>query len=1059
MLNIKGSIQRIAILTLVLASLSSIAQTTAEDKKVPAVNQGSGLTVTGTIKDGATGKPAPGVGIIVIGFSAAISDDQGSFTLKVPDYDALVQVTGEGFETRVVPLKGRKTIEVLLNDETHENMYQSVQMPNGTTMKSDITASVTGRETDGGWTSPMEIPDAFLQGKVAGLNSVRRSGTPGVGANMFLRGFTSLYATNKPLLVIDDMIYDYNDYGESIIANNYTNPLALIDVKDIQDVTVLKDASSIYGTKGANGVIIVTTSRAKQQATKIDFGAYYGVNFAPGKMPVMNASDYRIYLSDVLQARGWSSSDINSQPYMNDNTAGTDYYATHNNTDWQGKVMENSINSNYYIKVTGGDNIATYALSMGYMKNEGVVRGTDLSRYNTRFNANLNFTQKFTGTANLSFTYNEQNLKDLGIAPGTNPIYLGLVKSPLFTDREVNAEGKVSPNLADADMLGISNPKAVVDEMLAYNKYYRFYGSFGFKYKFNNNFAAGTLIGITYDKVRENVFIPRKGISNDTLSNAVIDSRMGTQVKRLYTLFTDTKLSYTKQSAVHGVNANIGFRYQNNSADQLYALGFNSATDELVSVQNGLNALRQVGGGVGEWSWINVYSNVDYHYKHKFFAGISAAFDASSRFGEQATEGLKLGDVPVAVMPAVNLAWLVSSEHFMANSGISLLKLRASASKSGNDDIGNYSARRTYRSQNLLGMQGLLRSGIGNPYLQWENVARLNFGVDLGLWNDRVQFTADLWSNKTTKMLTYKSVESIFGFDQVLTNDGEMKTNGVDLSLIVRAINKPKLKWDISANATTFKNEVLSIPGESFTTNYAGATLLTKEGQAASQFYGLTTNGVFASAAEAATSGLMRKAKDGSLVPFGGGDVIFNDLNGDKIIDINDRSVLGNAQPDWVGGINNKVMWDRFTFQALLTFTMGGQVYNYLRQQLESAGGVENQLQSVANRWRADGQVTNTPKATWGDPMGNAGFSDRWIEDGDYLRLRSLSVDYLVPLKNTRFIKDITVYAAGYNLLTFTNYLGFDPEFSANPSVFAQGIDTGLEPVYKSVMFGVKIGL
>ncbi len=1059
MLNIKGYIKKFAVPVLMLACFTSMAQQETGDKKAPVAGTDNVQTITGVLKDGATRKPASGVRVIVKGFSAAITDDQGSFTLKVPDYNALLEVSGEGFQTRVVPLKGRSTLEILLNDETHENMYQTVQMPAGATKKSDIAASVSGHETDGGWTSPMEIPDAFMQGRVAGLNAIRRSGTPGVGANLFLRGFTSLYATNKPLIVIDDMIYDYNDYGESIIANNYTNPLALIDVKDIQDVTVLKDATSLYGTKGANGVILITTSRAKQQATKIDFGAYYGVNFAPKKLPVMGASDYRIYLSDVLQARGWSSSVISSQPYMDDNTANPDYYATHNNTDWQSRVMENSLNSNYYIKVTGGDNIATYALSMGYMKNEGVIRGTDLSRYNTRFNANLNFSQKFTGTANLSFTYNEQNLKDLGISPATNPIYLGLVKSPLFTDREVNAEGKISPNLADADMLNISNPVAVVDEMQAYNKFYRFFGSFGFKYRFNNQFAASTLIGITYDKVRENIFIPRKGISNDTTSNAVIDSRMGTQVKRLYTLFTDTRLSYTRQSALHGLNANIGFRFQNNTADQLYAKGFNSATDELVSVQNGLNALRQVGGGVGEWSWINVYANADYHYRHRFFAGISAAFDASSRFGEQAAGGFALGDVPVAVMPAINLAWLVSSEKFMAQSGISFLKLRASASKAGNDDIGNYSARQTYSSQNLLGMQGLVRSGIANPYLQWENVTRLNLGADLGLWNDRIQFTFDFWNNKTSRMLTYKPVESIFGFDRVLTNDGEMKTRGIDLSLTVRAINTAKLKWDISANATTSKNEVVSLPGESFTTHYAGATLLTREGEAASQFYGLTTNGVFASASEAAASGLMRKAKDGSLIPFGGGDVRFNDLNGDKIIDNSDRSVIGNAQPKWVGGIHNKVNWDRFSFQALLTFSMGGEVFNYMRQQLESAGGVENQLLSVANRWRADGQVTHMPKATWQDPMGNAEFSDRWIEDGAYLRLRSLSAAYDVPVKNTKFIKDINVYMAGYNLLTFSRYLGFDPEFSANPAVFAQGIDTGLEPVYKSVMFGVKIGL
>lgn len=1026
---------------------------------VPSQAEDSMRTISGTIIDASSGKGAAGVGISVDGFSAAFSDASGNFSLKVPDYFATVRVSGEGLQTRLLPLKGRKTISIKVNDESHESVYEQLEMPNGKLLKAYSPSAAIGAQAYNTWANPMEMPDAFLQGKASGLNSIRRSGTPGAGANLFLRGFTSLYATNKPLLIIDGMIFDYNDYGESIIANNYTNPLSLIDVKDIMDVTVLKDAASIYGTKGANGAIIVTTTRAKQQATKIDFGAYFGMNFAPENLPVMGANDYRLYLSDVLQARGWNSSSLNAQPYMDDDKANPMYYATHNNTDWQKKVMENSGSSNYYIKVTGGDNIATYALSMGYMKNEGVLKGTDLSRYNTRFNANMNFSQKFTGTANLSFTYNEQNLKDQGIANTTNPIYLGLVKSPLFTDREVNEEGVVSPNHADTDLFDVSNPSAVVDLMQAYNRFYRFYGSFGFKYKFNNRFAASTMVGVTYDKVRETVFIPRKGISNDTTSNAVLDSRMSTQVKRLYSLFTDTRLTFEQRMGNHNLGANLGFRYQHNKADQLFALGFNSATDELVSVQNGVNALRQVGGGVGEWSWINIYGNLDYSFRNKLFLNFSAAMDASSRFGNQAEEGIKIGDHPYAVMPSLTGAWLLSSENFMANSMFSFLKLRAGISKTGNDDIGNYSWRQTYASQNLLGMQGLLRSGIANPTLQWEDVARLNVGLDAGILNDRIQISVDFWKNKTSKMLTYQPVESVFGFKEVLTNGGEMESNGLDLSLNFRAINKPNLKWDISANASTYKNKVTQVPGNQFITEFAGATLLTAEGQAASQFYGLTTNGVYASDAEALASGLSRKMKDGSLAPFTGGDVRFNDLNGDHIIDNADRSVLGNAQPDWYGGINNRVSWRRFTFQALITYAAGGEIYNQIRHQLESASGTNNQLLSVANRWRVDGQSTNMPKATWGDPMGNAEFSDRWIEDGSYLRLRSLSAEYEVPVKNQKFIKNINVYATGYNLLTFTEYLGYDPEFSAGTSVFAQGIDVGFQPVHRSVIFGVRLGL
>jgi TonB-linked SusC/RagA family outer membrane protein len=1050
---------RIAIsLIFSLGALFVEAQEATGGNKGSAHEQGSKV-VSGTIVDAATGKGASGARVSVTGFSAAICDEQGKFTLKVPDYNALIKVEGEGFQTRNIHLKGRTSIKVELNDESHESMYEQVVTPVGKSLRSDVSSSVSASQVTNSWNNPAEIPDAFLQGRVAGLNAVRRSGTPGVGANLFLRGFNSLYATNKPLLIIDDMVYDYNDYGESIIANNYTNPLSLIDIKDIQNVTVLKDASSIYGTKGANGAIIVTTTRAKQQATRIDFGAYYGANFAPNSLPVMNAEEYRLYMSDVMQARGLSNTEINALPYMDDSKTNPLYYATHNNTDWQSKIYNQSFTSNYYINVTGGDNIATYALSMGYLKNEGVVKNTDLSRYNTRFNAELNFSQRFTGSANLAFTYNEQNLMDQGIAPATNPIYLSLIKSPLFAEREINAEGAVSPNLADADMFNVSNPSAVVDKMRANNQYYRFFGSFGFKYRFNKGFSASTLIGITYDKVRENVFVPRKGVSNDTVFNAVIDSRMATQVKRLYTIFNDTRGSYTKNFGSSSLNANLGVRYQHNRADQIFALGFNSATDELISVQNGVNALRQVGGGVGEWAWLNFYGNVDYQIKNKYFFGFNIAADGSSRFGSQTEEGAQIFGNPFAINPSLSAAWLVSGENFMANSGISFLKVRATVAKTGNDDIGNYSARQTYRSQNLLGMQGLLRSGIANPALQWENVTRMNAGVDVGIFNDRVQFSADLWKNNTTQMLVYTPIESIFGFNEVLTNDGGMQTTGIDLNLNVRIINKTNLKWDLGFNASTFKNEITKVPNDRFLTQFAGATILTAKGQTAAQFYGLTTNGIFSTDAEALASGLKRKMADGSLVPFGGGDVSFTDRNGDGIIDDNDRTVLGSSVPSWFGGFNNRIAWKRFTLEVLFTFSAGLEVYNQLRHQLESASGTNNQLKSVVNRWRIDGQTTNTPRATWGDPMGNAAFSDRWIEDGSYLRMRTLSLQYDLPLKNQKFFKNMSFYATGNNLLTFTSYLGYDPEFSANPSVFAQGIDTGLEPVFRSVLFGVRMGL
>ncbi|TDH26584.1 SusC/RagA family TonB-linked outer membrane protein [Segetibacter sp. 3557_3] len=1061
MLIIRRDIKKLlAVSMFVLASGTVAAQNrnAGDTIKLDIARANKGVPVNGVIKDAVTHKGLSGIRVQVEDFSASITDSTGRFTLNVPSYTSTVLIESEGYDTRRVPLRGLNTIDVELLDEAHESIHENVTMPFGPVSKTAVTAAVGQYTVGSAWTQPSELTDAVLQGRIAGLNAIRRSGTPGVGANLVLRGYNSLYATNKPLIVVDNMIYDANEYGESIIANNYTNPLALIDIKDIDNITVLKDASSIYGTKGANGAIIVTTARAKTQATKIDFALYTGFNTAPSTLPVMEAADYRVYLSEMLQSKGLTPAQIQAQPYMNDDPNQANYARYHYNTNWQKKVLQNSLNQNYFLKVTGGDNIATYGLSMGFTRDEGTIKSTDITRYNTRFNAEFNFSKQFTGVANLSFSYNEQNLKDQGMSDKTAPLFLSLVKAPFLSDKEVNNEGVESPNLADRDTLGISNPSSIIDNMLAYNKYYRFMGTFGFNYQVSKYVKASTLFGIVYDKVRENFFVPRKGVAEDTLSNAIAESRMGTQVKRLFTLYNDTRLEYNRTySRIHKVGARIGMRYQANKSEQDFSLGFNSATDDLVSVQNGLNALRLVGGGIGDWNWLNAYVGSDYGYRDKLFVSLNAAMDGSSRFGKQAVNGINIGGNKFAVMPSVGLAWLISSENFMAHSPFDLLKLRATYSITGNDDIGNYSARQTYTAQNLLGAQGLVRKGIANPALQWETGKKLNVGLDLAFWNERVSLSLDAYKNVTDNMLVYQPLNTTAGFTSILTNQGKMQNTGLEASLNIRAVNTRDFKWDAGINAATNRNKMLAIPGNQLTTEYAGGTILTRVGDPANQFYGYQTNGVFATDADAA--GLTKKNPDGSFVAFRGGDVRFTDVDGNKIIDENDRVVIGNPMPDFTGGFSNRIMYRRFELNALFTFSQGNDVYNYVRYRLESVNGIENQLVSVANRWRGSGQVTNTPRASWGDPMGNSRFSDRWIEDGSYIRLRSLSLQYSVPMKAAGFLKSTTVYATANNLFTLTKYKGFDPEFSATQSIFSQGIDTGLDPLYRTITLGIRLGL
>lgn len=1034
---------------------------TVSTTEIVTIKRATGPKITGMVTDAASGKPLPGINVSVTGYSAALTDEKGNYTISVPDLRAVVVISGQGYQTKEEALKGRKSISSVLYEESYNSVYDAAVLPFGTVLKNRTPYAVASVNPNGSWERGNETPDTYLQGKVAGLDALRRSGTPDIGADLYLRGYNSLYAANQPLVVVDGVIYDINAHGSSIISGHQTNHLANVDMKDIDNITVLKDAASMYGTRGANGVILITTSRAKDVATRLDFSAYGGYNGSVDKLPVMQADNYRIFLSDLLKTKpGMTDALIKAEPYMND-SPNPEYYNYHQNTNWQDRVMGNGISQNYYLKVTGGDDIATYSLSLGYLSNEGLTNHTDLTRYQTRFNANLNLSAKLKSQVNLAFTRSEQNLRDQGQAYTTNPLYLSQTKSPFLSPYELSETGVQSPNLADTDIFGVSNPSAASEDIQALNRNYRFAGSIGFDYTFSKSFRANTIIGITYDKIRENYFTPQLGIVPVLLPTAIGYNKVAAGVQRLFAVNTDTWVSYKKElNHFSKLSANLGFRFQSSSAEADNGTSYNSASDDFVTLGSTQSTLRIIGGSLGKWNWLNNYFNVNYEAYNKYFLSFNIAADASSRFGKDIPDVLTVNGIKMAVMPSIAASWLVSSEDFMANNSfVESLKLRASYGLTGNDDIGNYTAKSYYVSQNFLGSQGLVRGNIGNTALKWERNAKVNVGVDASFLKERLNVSLDLYQNKISDMLIYEPLFTSTGFSYMLSNGGNMTNKGLELAVSGRIINRSDLKWDMGLTYALNRNKVSSLGGNGqLLTTYGGATIITQTGLAANLFYGYKTNGVYDSETAALAAGLSNKTADGAFIPFQGGDMKFADLNGDQLIDENDRQVIGNPNPEFTGSYNNKLTYKRWSLDALFTFSYGNDIYNSTRAVLESMSGYNNQGEAALNRWRTDGQVTNTPRASWGDVSRNARFSDRWIEDGSFLKLRTVSLSYNVPVK-AAFIRSATVYAIANNLFTVTKYLGYDPEFSAGTSVFARGVDTGLEPGVKSMQLGVRIGL
>ncbi|MGQ7945617.1 SusC/RagA family TonB-linked outer membrane protein [Flavobacterium sp. WC2509] len=1019
----------------------------------------NGIFIKGIVKSAKTNAPLSGINVTVEGFSAAISNNDGSFEIRVPNLQALLTISGQDFQTKVYPVKNRKTgLSIFLNESYYSAAFQKASLPSGDRMQynnTDATTVVTFKKDQ--WSTPVtESAAGFLQGRTTGLTSIKNSGAPNAGSYLALRGFNSLYASNRPLIVVDGMIYDDQDYGSGIIQNSETSPLTNIDVKDIEDITIMKDGTSLYGTKGANGVINITTTRASELSTKIDFTMYGGVNQTPNELPLLDAGEYRTHLSQLEATRGLSQGDIANLPYMNDNVGSVGYYKYHNATNWQDQVFKSSINQNYFLKVRGGDEIAKFGLSVGYLDSKGIIDGTDSQRYSVRLNAALRLTEKLSVDANLSFINNQQNQWNQGFST-TSPLYLSLTKSPFLTSHVVSDAGEVSPNLADVDYFNVSNPNAILANGFGTNNNYRFFGNLKFNYALNKAWNITSIVGLSFNKERESFFIPDLGVTDIVLPTAIGKNSSGSEVQSYNGLFTDTFASYMKTFYNdHNLDVRFGFRAQSNKTETDLGLGYNSSTDDFTSVSAGSSLLRQVGGELGEWNWFNIYASGNYNFRNKYFLTANYAVDGSSRFGDNPSTGAS----KYVLMTSISGAWLISSEDFMKGiNDIDYLKLRVGIGTSGNDDIGNYSAQTYYVSQNFLGMQGLVRGNIGNSNLKWETVTKTNVGVDFGLFKERISGTLDLFSNKTSDMIVYETTGSENGFSSVESNSGAMKTIGAELGLNARIVNTPNFTFDFGYRVSHYNNTVQTLPNGDILSEFGGATYLTSEGKDANLFYGLKSNGVYSTTAEATADGLSKRLVNGTLVPFSGGDIHFTDVNGDKVIDGKDRVVIGNPNATVTGSFNTDFTYKRFSLKALFNFSVGNDLYNGVRYNLEKMSGYENQSSAVANRWRAEGQQTDIPKATWGDPMGNAEFSDRWIEDGSYLRLKNLVIGYDVPLNGNKGIKYIQLYATANNLLTFTKYLGFDPEFSATSSIFGQGADIGLTPQFTSYQLGLRLGL
>lgn len=1023
-----------------------------------ALSASAEVSVTGTVTDSGTGAALPGARVTVVGSqAAAMTGDEGKFNLKSPGDNVILRIEAPGFTSVLIPLRGSDTVNVALQAITVPGFYE------------DKVLSSTASNTVSDFSVTNVNADEDLTRLMGEVFAIHRSGMPGAGTAVFVDGIHSINSSSQPLYIVDGVEWTNNDITGSLLNGHFNNPLALIDPKDIEDIYVLRDAAAtvLYGSRAANGVVVIETRRAKSEATEIEAWATLGVRDKVKTIPVMNASDYRTYVTDVMSGMFENSSYVNRFKFLNDDPTSSSYLATHNNTDWLNLTSRSGILMNYGVNVRGGDDRALYAFSLGYTKKDGSIRETDFDRINIRFNSDINLWKGFKLRFDVAYAQATWHLFNDGIDAVSSPYYLSLVKSPLYHLNVISNAGEVTAKYSDVDELGVGNPMSILDLGIGEDRNYRFNLNVAPSYVFNDKWAVRGLVSYTFDKIKQNSFIPDYGVADVEMVNsngeiyAVSRNSVKTLMNRYTNFIADLHADYTPLSGLsHDLSFKLGARYFNDSYIWSYGEGHNTSSDYMNSLDNTTSTLRFSDGMDGKFRNLAYYLTADYSFMKRYFITAGVSMESSSRFGKKAEGAIHLGGVSWGLFPAVNAAWVISNEKWMKNAPfINFMKLRAGYSLTGNSNLPDYATRSYFQSALMADHAfGLVLANIGNEKLKWESTGTFRVGLDMNLFSNRWNFALDYYISITRDLLVQKELKDVSGLKNYWSNGGRMRNNGVTFTTNVRALDIKDWKLDVGASIGAYRNKITALSDGDFITEIAGAGILSAVGEPVGVFYGYRTDGVFADKEAATAAGLGIRQPNGSVLPFEAGDMHFVDRDNNKLIDDADRQVIGNPNPDCFGNFNLRLQWKGFTLGTLFTYSVGNDVYNALRANLESGSDILNQSVSMANRWVVNGQQTDIPRATYGDPMGNARFSDRWIEDGSYLRWKSLELSYNIPIRST-FLQGVTVWAGITNLCTWTNYLGADPEsFSGNTPLY-MGIDNGLIPSTREYNFGVKINL
>jgi len=997
--------------------------------------------VTGTVIDASTSNTMPGVNILVKGTTRGTStDSNGKFSLTVPSLSDTLVFSFVGYSTKEVPINGRTQLNVSLEPSTFST-EELVVVGYGTQRKSDLTGSVSSVTSDDFNKGVNTSVDQLLQGKVAGARVVETTGEPGGGLAINIRGASSVNAGTGPLYVIDGLPIDNSSAqagsGAGFVGSRAgRSELSSINPDDIQSIEILKDASAtaIYGSRGANGVVLITTKSGQKGSVQVDYNGYVGIQNPSHNMDLLSPQQYKTVLNNIIDDGGGNGSQRVDQ--IANNGAGT---------DWRNQIYnDNALIQNNNLSFSGGSESTQYFVSLNVMNQDGMVKSSAYDKYGVRVNLDQDVSDKFDWGINLSANYHKDNYAPTGYGLNENAgaLYTAMNWDPTKPVYDSNGDYYVSPDLT------MENPVALINGEESTRSTYRYFGTAYGEYSIIPELTFKLNIGGDVKEQRRDSYISRLTKQGSAFGGiASISEGQATNY------LVEGTATYSNNFGKHDVTALVGATTQEFLTIRDYQEASGFATDATTTNNMSLGDQETYGLNSAKFGYtlISYIGRVNYSYNDKYLFTGTFRIDGSSKFGENSKYGY---------FPSFALGWKLDQEDFLKTvDAISNLKLRASWGETGNQEIGNFLSITTFGPGgtpiwNGSPVVGLNPSRLANPDIKWETTRQWNIGLDFGFLNQRISGSVEYYQKDTYDMLLNLPIPNSTGFSSQINNVGSIKNSGLDFTLNTRNISNRDFTWTSSITLSTLKNEVTDLGGipEIITGNagFSNSFFLIKEGVPLRSFYGYQIAGIWQQGDD------FSQTTD-NVHP---GDFKYVDQNEDGTVNADDRVVLGNSFPDYTFSIGNTVSYKNF---RLNVFIEGAQGLSMLNNNLvDTYFPVQFRRNKLAepylNRWTPNNPSDKYPSFVHPLAQGQKSVNSYTVEDASYVRLKTVKLSYSLPksvLKN--FMRSATVYVTGQNLYTITDYTGIDPAVNSNGNANAR-IDYNTYPLARTFMAGVQLG-